>query len=419
MDERAARGGVSNSTFDYQMVNFIFHKFNRKTKIMDIGAGKGKYGKYLRRYYEVIDGMEVFKEYVTAFNLEKIYNSVFSCDVKDFDFEANHYDVVVFGDVLEHLKTEDAQKVLKNIINAGSSIIVRVPYKYEQEAKGDNIYEAHQQEDLSRETMNERYPYLECLIDNAEFGVYYCFAKNHKVKAQTVIFTHIQSVDDIIAHRNWHRRFLSNVACVRNTHGMMVIEDTNETIDINISNPKSVPDKIMANCFSVFEQEDPFYYILLEWDALIIDPDFEKKCIDYMEYNNVDVMFPALRNKFIDGFEGHFSKMYPNMLAKQWSNTNCIVINKSAIKFYAASFSEYPEFWCEVRFPTVLAQEGFSVVQNPFIYKNACRHIKDKELSKAMIMEGIEKKSSVLHPIKKTETIKFIEEELDKKRIKI
>ena len=413
-------GGVSNNTFDYQIFNFITHNFNRHTRILDVGCGSGKYGKILRKSYDIIDGAEVFLEYIKKFELNKIYNNIYNTKIEDFDFDKNKYDLIIFGDVLEHIKESEAKKLLKKIIDLDLSVIVRVPYLYKQEKIGENIYEKHEQDNLTREVMEELYPYLQCLIGNKDFGVWYYLSKNHKIKAQTVIFTHIQDLNKVIFHKNWHKKILSNVACVRNILNFNFIEASEETIDIKINNPKIIPDKFMSSAIEIFEKTtNPFYYILLEWDAVIIDPEFETKCIEYMEKNSVDAMFSQLRNKFIDEPNTNFVNMLPNMPAKAWSNTNCVIINRNAMEFYIKkSFRDYPIFWCEVRWPTVLTQEGFSVIQNPFIYRNTCSHFGDGELTESLILEGIRHGTSVLHPIKSQEKFDFIKSILDKKEKK-
>jgi 2-polyprenyl-3-methyl-5-hydroxy-6-metoxy-1,4-benzoquinol methylase len=79
--------------------------------ILDIGAGSGTYADALKNagYSKTIDAVEVWPQYIEKYYLKKKYRNVFHQDVRtrtDFD-----YDVVIFGDILEHMTKEEAVKV--------------------------------------------------------------------------------------------------------------------------------------------------------------------------------------------------------------------------------------------------------------------------------------------------------------------
>jgi 2-polyprenyl-3-methyl-5-hydroxy-6-metoxy-1,4-benzoquinol methylase len=92
-----------NQQYELYIINRLLHLFpNKDAKILDVG---GKYGMLLKEYCSVIDGIAALEE---AVYLPQYYNEIFVMDVLDFDNFKN-YDVVIFGDILEHIKTEDAQ----------------------------------------------------------------------------------------------------------------------------------------------------------------------------------------------------------------------------------------------------------------------------------------------------------------------
>ena len=98
---------------------------------LDVGAGDGAYGKLLNNYAE-IDGVEYFKKYIEEFKLEKIYNKIYNIDICKFEFD--YYDVVIMGDVLEHIEVKEAQKLLNYMYDRVDEIIIVVPYNYEQDS---------------------------------------------------------------------------------------------------------------------------------------------------------------------------------------------------------------------------------------------------------------------------------------------
>ena len=149
---------------------YLIDRYSSKCSILDVGCGCGTYCNLLGDYFENIDGVEVYKPNIEKYKLESKYRRVYNEDIRDFKYE--FYDIIIFGDVLEHLETEEARKVLKYAFKRSREIVVAVPYMYEQGIVEDNIYEIHKQSDLTKEIMRERYPELKLLFGNAEYGYY-------------------------------------------------------------------------------------------------------------------------------------------------------------------------------------------------------------------------------------------------------
>lgn len=160
----------SYSYFKEDIADYLKSKFDKSAKILDVGAGSGTYYNYLGDYFKSMDAVEVFEPNIKEFDLENKYRKVFNVDIKDFEYE--YYDIIIFGDILEHLNVEDAQKVLEYALDRCEELIVAVPYLYEQGICHDNVYEIHLQPDLTKEVMKERYPYLRLLYSNDEYGYY-------------------------------------------------------------------------------------------------------------------------------------------------------------------------------------------------------------------------------------------------------
>ena len=159
--------GGSYKFFKEEIRNYLINKYPPKSEILDVGAGSGTYALLLGDYFE-LDAVEVYKP--SADYIKERYRRVFNEDIRDFKYE--HYDIVLFGDVLEHLEVEEAQKVLDYAISRADEVIVAVPYQYKQGVIDGNEYEIHKQDDLTPELVQERYPMLHLLFGNELYGYY-------------------------------------------------------------------------------------------------------------------------------------------------------------------------------------------------------------------------------------------------------
>jgi hypothetical protein len=94
------------------IVNHILQ--NPTRTILDIGCGEGKWGKLLKNKVSTIDGVEAWAPYIQKYNLYQYYNNLFNIDIRLFEFNQK-YDIVILGDVLEHLQYNEAIEVLNKL----------------------------------------------------------------------------------------------------------------------------------------------------------------------------------------------------------------------------------------------------------------------------------------------------------------
>ena len=139
-------------------------------RVLDVGPGIGTYSDILRSSGYKLDAVEIFEPYIEKYNLKEKYDNVYIGDITLFNID--DYDFIILGDVLEHLKMDDAIKLINSIINSGKECLVAVPYTMEQGEHEGNIYETHHQPDLTIEVMKERYSKLECIYNNEYYGYY-------------------------------------------------------------------------------------------------------------------------------------------------------------------------------------------------------------------------------------------------------
>lgn len=157
-------------SYDYgkpEVVSWIQKNFPIDSTILDVGAGDGKW-RYLLRKYPNMDAVEAFMD-----NLRWLtgYRKIFHADIRGFQYE--HYDLIIFGDVLEHLSVEEAQAVLEYARPRCRDMVIAVPFLYEQGAIYGNPYEVHIQDDLTPELFEERYPGHAVLCDPGHDYRYY------------------------------------------------------------------------------------------------------------------------------------------------------------------------------------------------------------------------------------------------------
>lgn len=159
--------GLSPDVGKPAILKYIIDNIKKDARILDVGFGSGLYGKLLRAfYYQNIDGLDVYDKNIREMGLDKIYDNIFIENIRDFNFD--HYDLIIMGDVLEHLELESAKELLSSFIDGEKCdhIIVSIPYEYEQGELYGNPYEIHLQPEVTAEYMEEHYPYLK-LIDSS------------------------------------------------------------------------------------------------------------------------------------------------------------------------------------------------------------------------------------------------------------
>lgn len=126
-------------------------------KILDIGCGFGKWGFLIRDSFDVmtfqkfkkedwklnITAIEPFPECITDIQ-EQIYNKIIKKDFFSCIDDLEQFDLVIFGDVIEHFEKEKGYEVLNKIFEHTNNIIVSTPNGFmPQGAWANNELEIH------------------------------------------------------------------------------------------------------------------------------------------------------------------------------------------------------------------------------------------------------------------------------------
>jgi len=126
---------------------------NTPSRIIDVGAGYGKYGVLTRLYLEsvrydrskwelTIDAVEPFTEYLT--NTRHFYDEVLPYDALEVVDLIENYDMVFFFDVIEHFDKEVGTQLLKTLLRQNRSVLLCTPEVFvEQDDCHGNVYQIH------------------------------------------------------------------------------------------------------------------------------------------------------------------------------------------------------------------------------------------------------------------------------------
>lgn len=140
--------------------DFLLQQCDSNTKVLDVGPGQGNYSFLFRKHVGSIDACELHGPYIKRHKLSEKYDTVYNMSVVDFpDFDK--YDLVIMGDILEHLTVEEAKAVIEKCKNV-KQMLIAVPFEMKQHAGGGRpASEEHIQDDLTPENFAERYPDFE------------------------------------------------------------------------------------------------------------------------------------------------------------------------------------------------------------------------------------------------------------------
>lgn len=153
-----------------EVSDWVKNHFWKGATCLDVGACDGKWHNLLGGYL-AMDAVEIFTPNIEWHQLRQKYRMVFNADIYDLTYD--YYDLIIFGDVLEHMSIDKAQAVLKYARHHCIDLIIGVPWLYPQGELYGNPYEKHLQADLTEELFNERYPGYEKLFGFENYAYFH------------------------------------------------------------------------------------------------------------------------------------------------------------------------------------------------------------------------------------------------------
>ncbi|WPO74015.1 class I SAM-dependent methyltransferase [Streptomyces sp. KN37] len=121
--------------------------------VCDVGPGDGTYARLFRTAHHGVwwTAIEIHKPYIRKYGLKNtakrtgMYDEVHNLDAREAPDHLFHRDLVIFGDVLEHMPREDAVTLLQRAEAAGAwNILVSAPIIEAPQGEVDgNPHEEH------------------------------------------------------------------------------------------------------------------------------------------------------------------------------------------------------------------------------------------------------------------------------------
>lgn len=134
------------------LVRAIVRDYGIET-VLDVGPGRGTYARVLAGTGVTIDAVEIFEPYLRRYDLPSLYRTVAVADVREWD--SFDYDLVIFGDVLEHVSEADMVAVFERARTQARHVLVSVPViHYPQGESHGNPHEEHVQEHITPELLH-------------------------------------------------------------------------------------------------------------------------------------------------------------------------------------------------------------------------------------------------------------------------
>jgi len=111
----------------------------RPARVLDVGAGFGKYGALVREY-----GGVVRVDAVDAVQPElDVYDTVTVGDVREVDWEPGLYDMALLLDVIEHVDKAEGHALLASLARSAGLVLVATPLGFRRQENPELPYETH------------------------------------------------------------------------------------------------------------------------------------------------------------------------------------------------------------------------------------------------------------------------------------
>lgn len=145
----------------------------RPLTVVDVGPGVGTYAKLLHDLpIARMIGIEAWEPYIETYRLGEYYDEIIVGDAREVDFPP--CDVVIFGDVLEHMTREDGVRLWQRaaeIAKLAEYLSIPIVHYPQHEIEG-NPYEVHVEEDWSHAAVLDHFAGVGEYEVGTEVGAY-------------------------------------------------------------------------------------------------------------------------------------------------------------------------------------------------------------------------------------------------------
>ena len=167
-----AKSSAAGKGWSYEVLR-VLHAHRPLHRVLDVGAGLGIYSQF-RQPGQHWTAIEIWGPFVETYDLAKKYDTVVIGDMRYLDWQ--HFaplDLVICGDVLEHMTKEEAQELVRRGLEHSRLVLISIPIEHaEQEAILGNPYEAHVKPDWTHAECVASFPDICLGYQEAGIGVY-------------------------------------------------------------------------------------------------------------------------------------------------------------------------------------------------------------------------------------------------------
>ena len=183
--------------------------------ILDAGAGFGRWGILFREFLEIwdgaryegnwqriIDAVEIYPGYIKEYH-KYFYTNIYIQDAAAFiESTENRYDLINFGDVIEHLDKPSGIKMIDNALAKSRYVLINIPIGkfWPQDGSKENPYEAHRSIWYNNDFTKYKYHKIKTFydIESREFSV--ILLSNEKIR-YTKKYGRFFRIKNILKHR--------------------------------------------------------------------------------------------------------------------------------------------------------------------------------------------------------------------------
>lgn len=161
----------------------------RPRSVLDVGCGFGLWGFLCREYLDVgighvwpeqwevrIDGIELFEPYIQD-HQRSLYSSIQIGDIRELAPDVDKYDLIITGDVIEHLEKHEGEEVLDILYEKAEKVLlVNIPIGpgWEHPEQYGNPGELHRSQWEVDDLVAYPNNHQSMRINHLEYGVFYC-----------------------------------------------------------------------------------------------------------------------------------------------------------------------------------------------------------------------------------------------------
>jgi predicted TPR repeat methyltransferase len=161
-----------------QIIDWV-NQYSEINTILDVGCGVGTYATLLKENCPKTQdaewwGIEVWTPYIDKYNLNSLYDHIINVDAREVDWgQFPNLDLVIFGDILEHMEKEQSQELVAKALKKSKLVIISIPVKHSpQGAWGGNPFEIHVKDNWTHEEVLSSFPNIAESVGGKKIGVY-------------------------------------------------------------------------------------------------------------------------------------------------------------------------------------------------------------------------------------------------------